>query len=139
MIPAAIVALLRVILAGLFLFSGVAKMFDLRGFSIIVAKFGMLPRQLVKPFAYALPFLETVLGLWLLSNRILYLSSLGAIALMVVSEIGIAGALIRQKKIENCGCFGATLKVPVTWRKFVENLIWLAIAVILFLTALGVV
>jgi uncharacterized membrane protein YphA (DoxX/SURF4 family) len=139
MIPAAIISLLRIILAALFLFSGIAKMFDLRGFSIITAKFGMLPRQLVKPFAYALPFVEVLLGLWLLSNRMLYWSSLGAIALMVVSEIGIAGALIRQKKIENCGCFGPALKVPVTWRKFAENLIWLAMAVLVFLSTIGLV
>lgn len=125
-----IITALRLIIAALFLFSGVMKLFDLRGFSITVAKFGMLPRRFVKPFAYLLPPIETLIGLALLLNFQLFWSSLAAIALLVVSEIGILGALIKQKNIDNCGCFGAAFKVPVTWRKFLENVGWIILAAI---------
>ena len=132
MIPPYVLTLLRLILAILFLFSGVAKLFDLKAFYLIVVKFGMLHRKLTKPFAYSLPFVEIVIGLWLLLNWGLAGAAAAAAILMIVSEVGIAGALIRQKKIDNCGCFGPGIKVPVTWRKFAENLIWLAIATLLF-------
>ena len=127
----------RLLIAALFTFSGIVKLFDLKGFYVTVVKFGMLPRAIVKPFAYALPPVETVIGLALLLNLQLKWASLAAVALLVVSEIGIAGALIRNKKIDNCGCFGAAIKVPVTWRKFGENVLWLAMAVALFWSTLA--
>jgi uncharacterized membrane protein YphA (DoxX/SURF4 family) len=130
LMPAPAITIARLLLSALFLFSGIIKMFDPRGFSITVAKFGMLPRQLVKPFAYALPVVEAIIGAALLLRYQLAWSGIAAAALIAISEIGIAGALIKQKKIENCGCFGAAIKVPVTWRKFFENLFWLALAVV---------
>jgi uncharacterized membrane protein YphA (DoxX/SURF4 family) len=135
MIPAPIIALIRVILGGLFTFSGIAKLFDLKGFSVIVAKFNLLPRQLVKPFAYLLPFAETTAGLWLLINRQTFWAALFTAALIATSNIGIANALIKNKKIDNCGCFGPAIKVPVTWKKFIENIFWLSIALILLWSA----
>jgi uncharacterized membrane protein YphA (DoxX/SURF4 family) len=126
----------RLLVAALFTFSGIIKLFDLKGFYVTVVKFGMLPRQLAKPFAYLLPPIEALIGIALLLNYKLFIASLGAVALLVASEIGIAGALIRQKKIDNCGCFGAAIKVPVTWRKFAENIGWLALAVFLLIVAL---
>lgn len=127
-----IVTVLRLALAALFLFSGIMKLFDLKGFSVTVVKFGMLPRKLVKPFAYGLPFVEIVIGALLLLTIQLQLAALAAAVLMVISEIGIAGALIKQKKIDNCGCFGAAFKVPVSWRKFAENIGWLVAALAVF-------
>ncbi len=132
-----IVTVLRLLIGGLFTFSGVIKLFDLRAFSLTVAKFGMLPRQLVKPFAYTLPPVEALIGITLLLNWQLFWSSLAAIILLVVSEIGILHVLFRNKKIDNCGCFGASIKVPVTWRKFFENIGWIAAAVVLFLSTLA--
>ena len=136
MIPQVVLTLLRLALSMLFLFSGVAKLFDLRGFNVIVAKFGILPRKYVKPFAYSLPFVEIIIGAWLLSDLFLVGSAAAAALLLIVSEVGILNALLKKKKIENCGCFGPGIKVPVNWRKFIENLIWLAMALELFVTAL---
>lgn len=131
MVLAWILTVLRLLLGGLFTFAGVIKLFDLRGFSITVAKFGMLPRQLVKPFAYTLPVVEAVVGLWLLSNQQLFGAALAGAVLLLISQVGVAGALIQKRKIENCGCYGTAIKVPVTWKKFLENCAWLAMAVVL--------
>ncbi len=131
MIPTALVALVRVILGGLFLFSGVVKFFGLKRFALIIASYGMLPRQLVKPFAYTLPFAETIVGLWLLSNQALQWSGLAALILLIISTGGVLGALIKKKRMENCGCYGVLVKVPLSWKKFVENIFWIALAVVL--------
>lgn len=127
-----IVSILRLAVGLLFVFSGIVKMFDLKAFSVTVAKFGMMKRQYVKPFAYALPPIEAVIGILLLVGYQLRWSALAAALLVVVSNIGIGYALMRKKKIDNCGCFGAAIKIPVTWNKFNQNLIWLAFCIIVF-------
>jgi hypothetical protein len=132
-----LVPVLRLALAALLLFSGIMKLFDLKGFYVTVVKFGILPRKLAKPFAYSLPFFEIIVGAMLLLAILLPFAALAAALLMVVSEIGIAGALLKQKKIDNCGCFGAAFKVPVTWRKFAENIGWLVAAVAVFWATLA--
>lgn len=126
-----LVIILRVILSALFLFSGIVKLFDLRKFSITVAQYGMLPRQLVKPFAYTLPVVETLIGLWLSSAWNIFWAAIAGLALLLISEFGVFVALLQKKKMENCGCFGTAIKVPLTWRKFFENLVWIAIALVL--------
>jgi hypothetical protein len=129
-----LVVVLRLILGALFTFSGVVKMIDLKKFFIIVAGYGMLPRKLVKPFAYGFPFAEFIIGLLLLSisqRSGLRVPALLALALLIVSTTGVIGALIQKKKMQNCGCYGALVQVPLTWKKLVENLFWIALAVAL--------
>ncbi len=135
MIPEYALTLLRLILAMLFLFCGVVKLSDLRGFSGIIAKFGLLQKQFVRPFAYSLPFIQIFLGAWLLTNRYLFEAAVLAVLMMLVSEVGIGWALYKKKKIDNCGCYGTFIQVPVTKAKFAENLVWLAIAIILVVYA----
>jgi len=135
MIPEYVLTVLRLILAMLFLFSGVVKLSDLRGFSGIIAKFGLLQKQLVKPVAYSLPFIQIFLGAWLLTNSYLFGAALLAVLMMLVSEIGIGWVLYKKKKIDNCGCYGTFIQIPVTHAKFAENLVWLVIAIILVVYA----
>ena len=131
MLPAALITLARVILGGLLIFSGVIKFFGLRQFAIIVASYGVLPRQLVKPLAYGQPVIETIIGLWLLSDYELRWAALAGLAVFVVATFFVLAALIKKKKMENCGCYGTLIKVPLTWRKFFENLVWIALAALL--------
>jgi uncharacterized membrane protein YphA (DoxX/SURF4 family) len=131
MIPIFVVTPIRLILAMLLTFSGISKMFSLKKFSIIVASYGILPRKHVKQLAYAQPFIETFVGLWLLSGIATQYSSVACLLMTLLMTFFVAWALIQKKKMENCGCYGALVQVPLSWKKLAEDLFWVALAVVL--------
>jgi uncharacterized membrane protein YphA (DoxX/SURF4 family) len=126
---------LRIILGLLFIITSALKFPNLKGFSIIVASFGMLPRQLVKPAAYLQPFVEFIVGWWILSGKQLFYGATAGLLLMISANIFVAYALIQKKKMENCGCYGANIKVPLTWKKAVENLFWTVLLIVLMIAS----
>ena len=139
MIPIYVISLLRVILGLLFTFSGAVKFFDLKQFAIIVASFGILPRKLVKPLSRAQPIIETFIGLWLLSNVQLRFAAIASLGLLLVATFFVAAALVMKKKIQNCGCYGALVQIPLTWKKLAENVFWIALATVLTLGAWAII
>jgi hypothetical protein len=126
---------LRIILGVLFVITAGLKLPDLKGFAVIVATYNILPRQFVKPAAYMQPFFELVIGFWILSGKYLLYSSTAGLLLMLVADIFVLKGLMAKKKMENCGCYGTAIKIPLNWKKFVENLIWTALLVILIIAA----
>ena len=130
------VPFLRVVLGCLLIITASLKFPNLRGFSIIVASYGLLPRVLVKPLAYVQPFIEFIVGWWVLSGELLVYSSIAGFGLMMAANVFVLWGLIQKKRLQNCGCYGAQIKVPLTWKKFAENLVWSALFVVLFFAAL---
>jgi uncharacterized membrane protein YphA (DoxX/SURF4 family) len=131
MIPVVILTPIRLILAMLLTFSGISKMFSLKKFSVIVASYGILPKKQVKQLAYAQPFTEAFIGLWLLSGIATQYSAIAALLMMFLATFFVASALIQKKKMENCGCYGALVQVPLSGKKLAEDLFWVALAVVL--------
>ncbi len=126
--------IVRIILGLLFAIAAALKLPNLKGFSVIVASYGILPRKLVKPAAYLQPFAELLVGIMLLLGKQLFYASLGALLLMITADIFTIFGLINKKKLENCGCYGANIKIPLTWKKVVENLIWTVLCLYLVIT-----
>jgi uncharacterized membrane protein YphA (DoxX/SURF4 family) len=126
---------LRIILGLLYIITAALKFPNLKGFSIIVASYGIVPRKLVKPMAYAQPVIEFLIGWWILSGKYLFYSAIAGTLLMIVANIFVLSALINKKKMENCGCYGAGIKIPLSWKKFWENLIWTALFAVLIIAA----
>jgi len=126
---------LRIILGLLYIITSALKFPNLKGFSVIVASYGIVPRQLVKLAAYAQPVIEFAVGWWILSGKQLFYSALAGLLLMIVANIFVISALLKKKKMENCGCYGVAIKVPLSWKKAFENLIWTALFVILAIAA----
>ena len=122
---------LRIILGLLYIITGAIKFPNLKGFSIIVASYGIVPRKLVKPAAYAQPIIEFAVGLWILSGKYLFYAAIAGLLLMIVANVFVLSALIKKKKMENCGCYGAGIKIPLSWKKFIENLVWTALFIVL--------
>jgi len=113
-----------IILGLLFVITGALKLPNLKGFSIIVATYNLLPKWLVKPAAYVQPFVEFGAGIWLLSGTNPFYSALLGLLLMITADIFVIKGLLEKNKMENCGCFGAAIKVPLTWKKLAENIVW---------------
>ena len=99
--------ILRLALAGVFLYAGVAKMRDARAFAESLTSFKMLPEALITPVALALPPTEifaAVLSVFRGKSR--RLGAFCLLAMLAIFSAALASALVRGLQV-NCGCFGA--------------------------------
>ena len=99
----------RLTAAGIWLAAGIAKIADLEQFRTQVHAYSLLPSSLDAPFAYALPFLEVGLGLYLAVGLLIRPAALLGCVLMVAFIAAMAQAWARGLSLD-CGCFG-TLSV----------------------------
>tara|TARA_Y100000310_G_C20317575_1_gene639178 strand:- start:145 stop:561 length:417 start_codon:yes stop_codon:yes gene_type:complete len=130
--PPIIVWIVRIILGILFVFSGAIKIPKLSNFYHIVVQYGILKGKLVKLFAYSLPFVELLIGILILVGILFPWSILLTLFMLLISTFGIGYALYQKKKMEDCGCYAGIIKVPIGWKKIVENAIWILLAIYLF-------
>jgi len=131
-----IVLIARVILGAYFAITGLLKLPDLKGFVKLVRRFGGLSAKY--PFlAYLMPFGELVVGIPLLIGWQLKLFSVLALIMCLVYLYGVSSALIARKKLENCGCLGTMVKIPLGWFTLVEDIVCLALSVIIVLSTYG--
>jgi uncharacterized membrane protein YphA (DoxX/SURF4 family) len=97
---------IRLVAAGIWLAAGIAKVTELDHFRTQVAAYDILPHALIAPFAYALPFVEIGLGLYLAVGLLIRPAAILASVLMVVFIVAEAQAWYRGLVLD-CGCFGS--------------------------------
>jgi uncharacterized membrane protein YphA (DoxX/SURF4 family) len=95
----------RLGLAAVFLISGVLKAIDPDGTYVAVRAYDVLPKPGVAVVAAALPWLEIVLGLFLLAGIATRLAAVASAVLLLVFVAGVTQAWFRGLSID-CGCFG---------------------------------
>lgn len=96
------------------------KLFDLARFADGFQMYDLLAKPW-RPYAYAYPFVELMLGLAYLAGwqpRVLYAAT---IALMLFGALGVFRALARGLEV-NCACMGNILKVPLSRVTLIEDL-----------------
>ena len=94
---------LRLLLAGIFLWSGISKALAPVEFAAIIAAYGLLPSELVTPCALALILLELVAGAGLLLEKRGALALIGSMMILFLLVLSYAIALGLDI---DCGCFG---------------------------------
>jgi uncharacterized membrane protein YphA (DoxX/SURF4 family) len=102
----------RMVAAAIWLVSGVAKVVDLSRFEAQVEAYKLLPGGLEAPFAYALPFVEIAIGLYVLVGLLVRPVAIFACLVMVVFIAAMAQAWARGLTLD-CGCFGALARERV--------------------------
>src|SRR5690606_20758620 len=95
----------RVVLAGVWLVSGVVKAMDLASSRSAVRGFRLLPEDLADLVGLGLPWLEIMLGLFLLLGFATRVSAVLSALLLVAFLVGVISAAARGLTID-CGCFG---------------------------------
>jgi peroxiredoxin len=110
---------LRLLLAGVFLIAGVAKLADLPGSRRAVVGFGVSER-LAGVVGLGLPVCELVVAVVLIPGVSARFGALGALLLLLVFVVGIAVALRRGTETD-CHCFGQLHSSPVGWRTLVRT------------------
>ncbi|CAA9360257.1 MAG: hypothetical protein AVDCRST_MAG90-2968, partial [uncultured Microvirga sp.] len=109
----------RLLLAGIFLVAGVAKLADRAGSRQAVIDFG-LPKPLAAPLGILLPLAELAAAAALIPASTAWWGALGALVLLFVFVVGIGANLARGRK-PDCHCFGQLHSAPVGWSTLVRN------------------
>lgn len=115
----ALALLLRLVLGGIFLYSGILKLDAPAQFADSIASFEVLPTFLIIPFALSLPPLEILLGAMLISNWHIREAILITFLLYALFLTALIQAFARGLTVD-CGCFGSSPSFTIN--------IWLALA-----------
>lgn len=105
------------------------KLLDLQGFPDSFQMYDPLAK-IVPMYARVYPFLETILGLMFLFRFKVEVALVATIIVLGITTIGVTKTLLDKRSIR-CACLGTALKLPMTEATFIENIIMLAMAVIL--------
>ena len=125
----ALLLISRLLLAGVFFISGVAKLLDRAGSRTSLRDFGV-PAALVPALVWVLPAAEFTCAAMLLAPPLAWWGAIGAAALLAAFTLGISVSLLRGKK-PVCHCFGQLSSEPVGSSTLVRNVGLLAIAALI--------
>jgi uncharacterized membrane protein YphA (DoxX/SURF4 family) len=101
----AAVLVIRVLIGGLLLVTGALKVGHPAALAASIAGFRLLPPGVVGPLALALPYVELLLGVYLIGGLFTRVVAALAAAQFVLYAGAIASAVVRHIAA-NCGCFG---------------------------------
>jgi thiol-disulfide isomerase/thioredoxin/uncharacterized membrane protein YphA (DoxX/SURF4 family) len=109
----------RLLLAGVFLVAGVAKLADRAGSRQGLIDFGV-PGALATPFGILLPLAEIGVAISLIPRATAWWGAAGALALLLLFVAGISFNLARGRK-PDCHCFGQLHSSPAGWKTLARN------------------
>jgi len=96
--------LCRLILGGLFIYASIDKITHPQDFAYIVYNYKLLPDIFINLFAFILPWIEMISGIFLVTGIFRRASSLMLSFLLLVFIIAISANLARGLNFD-CGCF----------------------------------
>lgn len=110
----------RVVVGFVLIMASVPKVAEPIAFAKSIQAYQIVPTFLVNIFAISIPWLELVIGIFLIFGLLLRGSSLLSAALFAAFSVLIAISLFRGLSID-CGCFGLD-GAPLTWSRFFEDI-----------------
>lgn len=126
----------RVVLGVIFVVAGVSKVGHPDVFAAQIAGFRLLPAALVAPLAISLPFLEILLGAYLILGLFTRTAAWVAVVLLAVFDLAIASAVIRGMSV-SCGCFGPADTSVTSWPEVIRDFLFVVLAAIVALRPPG--
>ena len=130
------VLVLRLVLGAIFIVAGASKIGHGAEFAAQIAGFRILPQPVIAPMALALPFLEVLLGGYLILGLFTRAAAWIAALLLALFDGAIASAVVRGMTV-SCGCFGPNDKTVTTWAEVARDAIFVLLAVFVALRAPG--
>lgn len=119
--------LVRVALGGLLLVTGALKVAHPEALAAAIAGFRLLPQAAIVPLAVALPYVELLLGLYLVLGLFTRIAGSLVCIQFAMYAAAVASAVLRGIPA-NCGCFGPNDRATADWPHVVIDLILAGIA-----------
>jgi peroxiredoxin/uncharacterized membrane protein YphA (DoxX/SURF4 family) len=120
---------LRLVLAAVLAWSGLAKLADRAGFRTALAGFA-LPAGLAGAAAVVLPIAEVAVAAALVPAVSAWWAAAGALVLLLAFTLVLVVTLVRGRR-PDCHCFGTFSARPISWLTVVRNGILVAAAAVL--------
>jgi uncharacterized membrane protein YphA (DoxX/SURF4 family) len=116
---------IRLLVGGVFLIAGIAKLKINRStFGKAIQSYDLLPDPLAHTLAIVLPFVEVIVGSMMVLGFFTEPSIMTALLLLFVFTSATIITLLRRKKVEGCGCFGSASKMkPLRWTLVIRNMV----------------
>jgi putative oxidoreductase len=130
------ILVLRVAIGLVFVVAGMAKIGHATEFAAQIAGFRLLPQPVIAPMALVLPFLELLLGGYLVVGLFTRASAWTAAVLFALFDAAIASAVVRGMTV-SCGCFGPNDTTVTTWPEVARDAVLVVIAIVVALRAPG--
>jgi thiol-disulfide isomerase/thioredoxin len=121
-----LLAVLRLLLAIVFVVSAVTKLRDRSGFKSALGSFAV-PDSLRAPAAVVIPASELAIGIGLLPRASMWIAAVGALGLLAVFTAALVASLVRGRR-PACHCFGQLSSAPVSWKTVLRNGVLIAAA-----------
>ena len=118
--------ILRIYLAGVFIYASLHKINFPAEFADNIAGYLIVPYWLISPLAVFMPWLELVSGLFLLAGVRVRAASVIIGAMLVMFTLAVTVAMIQDTPI-GCGCF-QSVGEAISWWTVLRDLVWLAMA-----------
>lgn len=131
-----VILVLRVIVGSVFVIAGAAKIGHADVFAAQIAAFRILPQAAIGPLALVLPFVEVLLGGYLVVGLYTRLAAWIAVVQLAIFALAIASAVSRGMTI-SCGCFGPGDATVTSWPEAARDLALAAVAALVALRAPG--
>ena len=131
-----LVLALRIVLGAIFIVAGATKVGHADLFAAQIAGFRLLSPAVIAPIAIALPFLEILLGIYLIIGLFTRAAAWIAVALLAIFDLAIASAVVRGMSV-SCGCFGPNDATVTTWSEVARDAVFVVLAAIVALRAPG--
>jgi uncharacterized membrane protein YphA (DoxX/SURF4 family) len=115
-----------------FVFASAAlpKLADLPTFAAVVHNYRILPRLLVKPFAYVLPAVEVAVAVLLLLPATRPVGAAAASLLLGIFAVAISLNIRRGRTEIDCGCFNSSLRQPISGWIVLRNVMLVLVAAV---------
>jgi glutaredoxin len=112
------------------------KLRDLEGFSNMFLGYDLLAQRWV-PYSYIYPFAEGLAGVLMISGALTWLSVPIALAIGSIGAVSVFKAVYIDRRELKCACVGGDSNVPLGLVSLTENLMMVAMAVWMTVTAGG--
>ncbi|WP_447969568.1 MauE/DoxX family redox-associated membrane protein [Nitrospira sp. M1] len=122
---------LQILIGGIIFGSALGKSLDLPGFADVLKTYQAFPESTLYSIAISVTAFEFVLGAWILSGWHLTTSAMTAAVMNLVYAGWMTVTLFRGLNLDNCGCFGVFFPRPLNWFSPIEDLVMVALCVLL--------
>ena len=117
--------LIRIILGGIFIYSGIYKINDPQSLEVVIRNYKILNDPFIALLAMALPPLEIIIGACLLLKMLFKGAILITGSLLIAFIVSLSSLILRGLDVE-CGCLG--LRTSLQMQIFIDSLLLLGAA-----------
>lgn len=130
--------LARILLGSVFVYASIDKMAFPGEFTLIIKSYRVLPEDIVPIIALVSPWMEMLLGAFLISGIFMKVTSRIALVILLIFLFVICARALTGE-VGDCGCFGESsfLSTSNTGLMILRDLLFLGLAVLVLLSTKG--